>query len=91
LAGILVSLNLHMIPTMGMNVLLMGIVVMVIGGVNSILGIALSALLLATAQLLGAWFIDFKWQDGIAFIILFLFLLFKPEGFLGKKIKNATI
>ncbi len=26
-----------------------------------------------------------------AFVILILFLLFKPEGFFGKKIKSATV
>lgn len=91
LAGLLVALDVDMTPTMGMSALMMGVVVVIIGGVNSIGGIALGALLLATAQHLGAWFIGSQWQDAIAFIILVLFLLFKPEGFFGKKIRSTTV
>ena len=80
-----------MTPTMGMNVFMMGVVTVIIGGVNSILGIALAALLLAMAQHFGAWFIGSQWQDAIAFVILLLFLLLKPEGFFGKKVKSATV
>ena len=91
LAGILVALDVDMTPTMGMNALMMGVVAVIVGSVNSIPGIALGALLLATAQHLGAWYIGSQWQEVIAFVILVLFLLFKPEGFGGKKIKSITV
>lgn len=91
LAGILVALDVDMTPTMGMHALMMGVVVVIIGGVNSIGGIALGALLLATAQHLGAWFVGSEWQDTIAFVILVLFLLLRPQGFFGKKVRSATV
>ena len=91
LAGVLIALDVDMTPTMGMNALMIGVVAMIIGGINSIPGIALGALLLATAQHLGAWYIGSQWQDAIAFVILILFLLFKPEGFFGKKNKSVTV
>ncbi|MCK5057942.1 MAG: branched-chain amino acid ABC transporter permease [Candidatus Aminicenantes bacterium] len=87
IAGILVSLDVDMTPTMGMNALMMGVVAMIIGGVGSIPGVALGALLLGFAQHFGVWKISSQWQDAIAFIILFVFLMFKPEGFLGRKKK----
>ncbi len=86
LAGILVAFDVDMTPTMGMNALMLGVVAVIVGGVNSVPGIALGALLLATAQHLGIWFIGSQWQDAIAFVILVLFLLLRPEGFLGKKV-----
>ena len=91
IAGILVALDVDMTPTMGMNALMMGVVAVIIGGVGSIPGIALGALLLGMAQHLGVWFISSQWQDAIAFVILLLFLLFRPQGFLGKKVKTATL
>ncbi|KUG25696.1 high-affinity branched-chain amino acid transport system permease protein livh [hydrocarbon metagenome] len=91
IAGILVALDVDMTPTMGMNALMMGVVAMIVGGVGSIWGIALGALLLALAQNLGVWYISSQWQDAIAFAILLIFLLFKPEGFFGKKVKKAEI
>lgn len=91
IAGILVSLDVDMTPTMGMNALMMGVVAMIVGGVGSIWGIVFGSLLLALAQNLGVWYISSQWQDAIAFAILLIFLLFKPEGFFGKKLKKATI
>lgn len=90
-AGILVALDVDMTPTMGMNALMMGVVAVIIGGVGSIPGAALGALLLALAQNFGVWKISSQWQDTIAFAILLVFLLFRPEGFLGKKVKKATV
>lgn len=91
IAGILVALDVDMTPTMGMNALMMGVVAVIIGGVGSIPGVAMGALLLGLAQNFGVWKISSQWQDAIAFIILFIFLLFKPEGFMGKKVKKTKI
>lgn len=91
IAGILVALDVDMTPTMGMNALMMGVVAMIIGGVGSIPGVALGALLLGFAQNFGVWYISSQWQDAIAFGILLIFLLFRPQGFLGKKVKKTTI
>ena len=91
LAGILVALDVDMTPTMGMHYLMMGIVAVIIGGVGSIPGVALGALLLGFAQHFGVWKISSQRQDAIAFIILLIFLLFRPQGFLGKRIKKASV
>lgn len=91
IAGILVSLDVDMTPTMGLNYLMMGVVAMIVGGVGSIKGIIAGSLLLALAQNLGVWYISSQWQDAIAFAILLIFLLFKPEGFFGKKLKKAEV
>ena len=91
IVGILVSLDVDMTPTMGMNMLLMGVVAMIIGGVGSIGGIVLGSLLLATAQNLAVWYISSQWMDASAFLLLLIFLLFKPEGFMGKKVRRASV
>ena len=91
IAGILVALDVDMTPTMGMNALMMGVVAVIIGGMGSVPGIAMGALLLGMAQQFGVWKIGTQWQDAIAFVVLLIFLLFRPQGFLGKKIKKATI
>lgn len=90
-AGILAALDVDMTPTMGMSALMMGIVAVIIGGVNSIPGIALGALLLGMAQQFGVWKISSQWQDAIAFIILLAFLFLRPQGFMGRKVKKATV
>jgi branched-chain amino acid transport system permease protein len=42
-------------------------------------------------QHIGAWNVVSQWQDAIAFVILLIFLLFRPQGFLGKKVKKVTL
>ncbi len=91
IAGILVAADTDMTPTMGFNLLLYGMVAMIIGGVGSYWGLIGGALLLATAQHLGAYYIDSKWMDAIAYIILILFLIWKPLGFSGKRLKKVEI
>jgi branched-subunit amino acid ABC-type transport system permease component len=91
IAGILVAFDTDIRPTMGFNLLLYGVVAMIIGGVGSIWGLVCGALLLATAQHFGAYYIDSKWMDAIAYVILILFLIWKPLGFSGQRLKKVEI
>ncbi len=90
-AAILISLDIHMTPMMGFNAMLYGIVAMIIGGLGNILGAYFGGLFLGLSQHLGVWYISSKWQDSIAFVILIIFLLFRPQGFLGRKIEKVQI
>jgi len=91
IAGILIALDTDMTPTMGFNIFLYAVVAMIIGGVGSYKGLIGGALLLATAQHLSAYYIDSKWMDATAYIILILFLIWKPLGFSGKRLKKVEI
>jgi branched-subunit amino acid ABC-type transport system permease component len=90
-AGILIAFDTDMRPTMGFSWLLYGVVAMIIGGVGSNWGLAGGALLLATAQHLAAYYIGSQWMDAIAYVILILFLIAKPLGFSGKRLKKIEI
>lgn len=91
IAGILVAFDTDIRPTMGFNLLLYGVVAMIIGGVGSTWGLVGGALLLATAQHLGAYYIDSKWMDAITYVILIVFLIWKPLGFSGQRLKKIEI
>lgn len=90
-AGILSAMDTNMTPTFGFNLLLYGVVAMIIGGVGSTRGLIAGALLVATAQHLAAYYIDTKWMDAITYIILILFLVCKPLGFSGKRLKKVEV
>lgn len=90
-AAILISLDTDMTPMMGFYALLMGVVAVIAGGIGSIPGAALGGLLVGMAQHLGVWKIPTQWQDTIVFLILIFFLLFRPQGFLGKVVKKAAV
>jgi len=90
-AAILVAFDVDMTPTMGMNALLMGVVATIVGGVGSVPGAAAGGLLLGLAQHLGIWKIGSEWQDAIPFVILLAFLLFRPHGIFGRKLRKAEV
>ncbi|HEX8198573.1 MAG TPA: branched-chain amino acid ABC transporter permease [Pyrinomonadaceae bacterium] len=90
-AGILSAMDTNMTPTFGFNLLLYGVVAMIIGGVGSTKGLIAGALLVATAQHLAAYYIDTKWMDAVTYVILILFLIWKPLGFSGKQLRKVEI
>lgn len=90
-AGILISFETNIEPTMGFNALLKGIIASIIGGIGSIPGAVLGGFFLGLAENLGIWKISAGWKDCIAFLILIIFLLIRPRGFLGNKTEKKTI
>ncbi len=82
-AGILISLETNIEPTMGFNAILKGIIAAIIGGIGSIPGAVVGGLFLGLAENLGIWKIQAGWKDAIAFGILILFLLLRPGGIFG--------
>jgi branched-chain amino acid transport system permease protein len=53
--------------------------------VGNIYGGVLGAFLLGFIENFGIWKISGEWKDAIAFTVLIIFLLFRPNGILGKK------
>ncbi|MBN2561527.1 MAG: branched-chain amino acid ABC transporter permease [Phycisphaerae bacterium] len=90
-AGILVALDVNMRPTMGMSALMLAIVAVIIGGVSSIGGIVLGSLFLAAAQQVAIWQLGSQWQDAVAFAILLVFLLVRPQGLFGKPLRKVAV
>lgn len=80
LAGILVGFDTGIEPTMGMALLLKGVVAAIIGGIGNIYGGVAGAFLLGFVENFGIWKISGEWKDAIAFGLLIVFLLFRPQG-----------
>ena len=91
IVGILIAYTSDLSPNMGFNLFLYGAVVMIIGGTGNFWSLAGSALLLAAAQNLGAYYLSSKWMDAITYVILILFLIWKPLGFSGKRLKKVEL
>ncbi len=90
-AGILISLETNIEPTMGLNAILKGIIASIVGGIGSIPGALFGGLLLGLAENLGIWHIQAGWKDAIAFVILIIFLLLRPSGIMGVKTEKEKI
>ena len=83
-AGIMVGFDTGIEPTMGLSLLLKGVIASIVGGIGNVYGGVLGALLLGFVENFGIWKISGEWKDAIAFGLLLLFLLFRPQGILKK-------
>jgi branched-chain amino acid transport system permease protein len=90
-AALLVSLHTGITPSMGMMAILMGAIAVIVGGLGSIPGAALGALLIGITENVGVWQIPSEWQSSIAFGLLLVFIIFRPTGFFGQKLRQAEI
>lgn len=84
LAGILVGFDTGIQPTMGMGLLLKGVIASIIGGVGNIYGGVLGALLLGLVENFGIWKIPGEWKDAVSFLLLIVFLIFRPQGIIKR-------
>lgn len=91
IAGILISLEVNIEPTMGFNIIFKGIIASIIGGIGSIPGVLLGGLFLGITENLGIYWIDAGWKDSIAFCILLTFLFLKPNGIFGNLTENERL
>lgn len=90
-AGILISLETNIEPTMGLNAILKGIIASIIGGIGSIPGAMVGGLFLGIVENLGIYRIQSGWKDGIAFALLIIFLLFRPGGIFRIRIEKERL
>jgi len=88
IAGILVGMEQNLEPTMGTNLMIKGFTGAIIGGVSSVPGAVVGSFILGIVENFGIWFLPSGYKDAIAFIILFVFLIFRPSGLFGKKVKD---
>jgi len=87
-AAILTATTSGLNPSMGNHIMLISIAATIVGGVGSLRGAAMAGLLLGMAENLCLAIIDPQWSEAVTFVILFLFILFRPGGFYGRAIVN---
>lgn len=83
-AGTLIAPVFQVFPTMGATSFVKGFTVVILGGLGNILGAVYAGLLLGIVESVGAVFISTSYKDAFSFIILILFLLFRPNGIMGR-------
>lgn len=84
LGGILIGFDIGMMPSMGMELLLKGIIASIIGGAGNIYGSLVGGFLLGFVENFSVWKIPGAWENAIAFGLLIIFLVFRPQGILNK-------
>lgn len=83
-AGALVAPVYYVYPTMGISLTLKAFVVVVLGGMGNVVGAIAGGLVIGLIESLAGGYISTGFQDAIVFAVLFLVLVFRPEGILTK-------
>lgn len=90
-AGALFAMNVNSAQlTMGSAIELKGLAVIIVGGMGSLPGALVGGLVLGLAEVFAVQYIGSSWRDLIAFGLLFVILLVRPEGlFGGRKVREV--
>ena len=89
-AGMLVAPVLFVSVHMGALISLKAFAANIIGGFGSIPGAILGGLALGVVETFGAAYISVPYKDAIAFAVLLLFLLVRPQGLFGERIAEKA-
>ena len=84
IAGGLIAPIGQVFPAMGDLLVIKAFVVVVLAGMGSIRGALISGYALGLAESLGGMYVSLAYQDAMAFVLLLLVLLLRPNGLFGK-------
>jgi branched-chain amino acid transport system permease protein len=89
-AGILIAPIIPLIPEMGSLVALKAFAAVLIGGLGSFAGALIAGVLVGIAEVVFATVVVSTYKDVFIFIILILFLLFRPGGIFSANISEKV-
>ncbi|WP_010203352.1 branched-chain amino acid ABC transporter permease [Salinibacterium sp. PAMC 21357] len=85
-AGVLFTLNVNAASLgIGHAVELKALAVIIVGGMGSLPGALVGGLILGLAEVLAVNYIGSSWRDMVAFGLLFLILILRPQGLFGAR------
>jgi len=82
--GVLIGILYSFTPSTGSTYLIIAFAVVVIGGIGSINGTLLAGFIFGLAQALGGQFLGVAYQQLIAYLILLIMLIVRPQGLMSK-------
>ena len=84
IAGIFAGLLVQIRPQMGLDLLLPLFAAAILGGIGSVPGAMLAGLIVGLTEAIAVQLIGAEWRAAIAFVILVLVLLLRPQGLFGR-------
>ncbi len=85
-AAALTAMTQGINPGIGAHIMLISIAATIVGGIGSLKGAAYGGMLLGLAESVAVWKLDPQWSEAVTFVILFVFIIFRPAGFMGRPI-----
>jgi branched-chain amino acid transport system permease protein len=91
IGGVLIALYSNAVfPLMGQPMLHKGVAVIILGGMGDIRGALFGGLFLGFAEVLSVAYVGSTMRDAVAFGLLFLVLLIRPQGLFGKVLERKA-
>jgi branched-chain amino acid transport system permease protein len=85
-AGYLIGMTSNLAgPYAGSQAVVKGLFAMVLGGAGSIAGAIVGGLSLGVLELVSSYLVSFSYRDAIAMGVLFIVLIFRPQGLIGTR------
>lgn len=85
-AALLSAASSGLNPGIGHHAMLISLAATIVGGVGSLRGAAVAGLVLGLAENLALVHFEPQWSEAITFVVLFLFILFRPSGLFGRAV-----
>jgi branched-chain amino acid transport system permease protein len=86
LAGVLLAVNLGGEDvSVGQDYLLTAFAILIVGGVGSVRGAIAAAYVIAIAETAVVAYGPSNWQDGVAFLLILVILLIRPQGLFARQ------
>ena len=90
-SGVLIALYSNAVfPLMGQPMLHKGIAVIILGGMGDIRGALIGGLFLGFAEVMSVAYIGSTMRDAVAFGLLFVVLLLRPQGMFGRVLERKA-
>lgn len=90
LSGILYGAEYNIEPFVGVSLTIKAFVATVIGGKDVVPAAILGGYLLGAIENLASFYLPSSFKEGISFVTMFIFLLFKPNGLVSLKLREET-
>ncbi len=89
IAGILVGMAFNSVsPQMGLSMGLKGLAIIILGGMGNVKGAMVGGLILGLSETMLVAYGDSGYRDAIAFIMIIVILLLRPQGIFGSKVSQ---
>jgi branched-subunit amino acid ABC-type transport system permease component len=88
-AGVLVGMEQNIEHAMGLPALISALTASVIGGIGNVPAAVPGGFLLGIVENVGIFWLPSGWKAGISFALLIIFLVFRPKGLFGGKIRTV--
>ena len=87
-SGMLIGIEQNLYPRMGVIIIIKGFISAVVGGLGSVPGSIAGGFFIGLVENIGILYLPSGYKDAIAFAVMLVFLLFRPQGILGVKMRD---